>query len=115
MDMKMNSSRFPNIAENARESFNNGLDTIVSGMRMPEFRSKTNDDRMMQQSPLLNSRKQSTLIRMKQGFADPIGSLMESKLDDYRPEGQKFDLIKIRAGNAYDASYRPKVIRKTPF
>ena len=112
MDLKMNDSRLPNIAENARESFN-GPDRIGSGMRMPEFMSRTSDSEI--QSPLLNSRKQSTLIRIKQGFADPVGNLMNSKLEEYKPEGEKFDLIKIRSGNAYDASYRPKIIRKTPF
>ena len=53
---------------------------------------------------------------MAQGSADPIGSLLRSKLlDEGKSEDGGFDVMKIREGRAFDTNYRPKVIRKTPF
>jgi hypothetical protein len=112
MNIKLNESGLPKIVEKANDSFQ-GQDKFSSGMRLPAYMTRTMDSTI--QSPLLNSRKQSTLIRIKQGAADPIGNLLLSNLDDPKPEGDAFEMMKIRDGQAYDASYRPKIIRKTPF
>ena len=102
----------PRIAEKGNENIDTSNNQ--TGMRMPSFMTRTLDSGL--QSPLLNSRKQSTLIRMAQGSADPIGSLLRSKLlDEGKSEDGGFDVMKIREGRAFDTNYRPKVIRKTPF
>lgn len=112
IDNKIESSELPEIRERQNE-WNMAQSGTDRGLNLPSYMTKTINASV--NSPLLNSRKLSQLVKIKQGRVDPIGIGLLTKLDPLGMNGNEFDMVKIRGGQAFDEILRPKNLRGAPF